>query len=322
MASEGAARKKEEKQKHREHSSNQPVQHTDLITSCCEIAAEVNLEAQLQGSHRTLLLILDWTGTTQPPNLRQIRAGLFSLSQPKQPRHRVAAAPLDIVTATHAQSTQRNSVKGSTRPLAGSTVYRRLSPLPAALWLLLVRPAMWFCWPHLVACIYPTRLDGITQWSPNRHLIAKGGHDSPNTLHAAATERHGQNNCAPALASASPDRLNIYLHMPEVCPRSDTNPVRDGIPEPLSPSTVHPITDPSLVKRSTSLTSFTPNPGSQLADRWIICASGPPICINRAAAAQPPKSDLEDRQGAIPQPRLSTASLPTLKCANGTTNLR
>ncbi|KAK1469190.1 hypothetical protein CMEL01_00957 [Colletotrichum melonis] len=285
----------------------------------------------LSSKARTLLLPLDWTGTTQPPNLRQIRVGLFSLSQPKQPRHRVAAAPLDIATATHAQSTQHNGDKGSTRPLAGSTVYRRLSPLPAALWLVLVRPAMWFCWPHLVACIYPTRLDGITQWSPNRHLIAKGGHDSQNTLHAVATERHGQNNCAPALASASPDRLNIHLHMPEVwcvraqgirppphhphlsSPRSDTNPVRDGIPEPLSPSTVHPITDPSLVKRSTSLTSFTPNPGSQLADRWIICASGPPICINRAAAAQPPKSDLKERQGAILQPRSFTASLPTLK---------
>ncbi|WDK20523.1 hypothetical protein CGRA01v4_11810 [Colletotrichum graminicola] len=45
---------------------------------------------------------------------------------------------------------------------------------------------------------------------------------------------------------------------------------------PVPSFTVHPITDPRLFKRTTPLTSFTPNPGSQLADRWRACASGPP----------------------------------------------
>ncbi|OHE94131.1 hypothetical protein CORC01_10588 [Colletotrichum orchidophilum] len=154
-------------------------------------------------------------------------------------------------------------------------------------------------------------VDGVYRLPPTVYRLSPLPAALQNTLHAVATERLGQNNCAPALASASSERLNFHLHMPEVwCVLREFGhtplargqiPIRSEmayLPEPLSLSTVHPITDPSLFKRSTSLTSFTPNPGSQLADRWVICASGPPICINRAAAAHPPESDLEeDRQG-------------------------
>ncbi|KAK1986212.1 hypothetical protein LZ30DRAFT_310136 [Colletotrichum cereale] len=108
----------------------------------------------------------------------------------------------------------------------------------------------------------------------------------------------GKAICAPAFASASPERQKDS-HC--TCPRSGVViqppfPVHGQIPirseivrlSPVPSFTVHSITDPRPFKRTTSLTSFTPNPGSQLADRWITCASGPLSRTDRAAAAPPP----------------------------------
>lgn len=63
-------------------------------------------------------------------------------------------------TTTRTMATKKQSAVGSWR-------WRGPSPLPAALWLSLVRPAMWFCSLHLVACIHPNRLCGIIQQHPS-----------------------------------------------------------------------------------------------------------------------------------------------------------
>ncbi|KAF6807493.1 hypothetical protein CSOJ01_08146 [Colletotrichum sojae] len=136
------------------------------------------------------------------------------------PRHRVAAAPLCVATATHAQSTPHHRTHTHTynggretgsRPLAGP------SPLPAALVAASRAPS------HVI---------------PIRSEIARL---SPVLIHGPRSTVHGP-----------PHHRSQHL------------------------------------KRSPSLTSFTPNPGSQLADQWITAPQGLPF----ASTEQPHRGAL------------------------------
>ncbi|WQF88895.1 hypothetical protein CDEST_13909 [Colletotrichum destructivum] len=81
-------------------------------------------------------------------------------------------------------------------------------------------------------------------------IIRNRGHRATWAKHLAS--RH-------SLRNLSTDTCKIRLHTPIAL-------------------LVHPTIGSQSIQTGTtsSSTSFTPNPRSQLADRWITCASGPP----------------------------------------------